>query len=179
MKSYHQCDLYLSLVLVISSLVSLVGFASLHAISLQQKDYTIKDFGIKDGTPFMLVEGTAGGSYDPSMGDEGYEAYVFDTDKGIFQVSVAEGVYKNGTPYYLTDQVSVKNVKINECLSTAATDSIPSLANHTVGYVDQNANFTKVNKVYTIQIRIDDPDKNCQTGEHINKIYSNGTKVSP
>ncbi|MGG6460556.1 MAG: hypothetical protein ACM3JQ_03920 [Candidatus Eiseniibacteriota bacterium] len=80
--------------------------------------------------------------------------------------------YKNGTPYYLTDQVSVQNVKINECLSTKATDAIPHLANHTVEYVDQNANFTKVNKVYTIQLRIDDPDKNCHAAEHINKIYS-------
>lgn len=178
MKSSNRWNLFLSLVLFISCLVIIiVGHTSLYAISLQQKDYTIKDFGIKDGTPFMLVEGTAGGSYDPSMGDEGYEAYVFDTDRGVFQVSVAEGVYKNGTPYYLTDQVSVENVKINECLSTKATDAIPRLANHTVEYVDQNANFTKVNKVYTIQIRIDDPDKNCHTGEHINKIYSNGTRV--
>jgi hypothetical protein len=38
------------------------------------------------------------------MGDEGYEAYVFDTDRRIFQVSVVEGIYKNGTPYYWTDQ---------------------------------------------------------------------------
>ena len=52
----------------------------------------------------LLLKNYAGGSYDPTMGDEGYEAYVFDRDKGVFQVTVAEGIYNNGTPYYLTDQ---------------------------------------------------------------------------
>ena len=48
----------------------------------------------------MTVQGTAGGSYDPSMGDEGYEAYIFDTNRGIFQITVAEGTSIDGTPYY-------------------------------------------------------------------------------
>lgn len=28
------------------------------------------------------------------------------------------------------------------------------------------------NNMYAIQVRIDDPDRNCETGEHINKIFS-------
>jgi hypothetical protein len=52
------------------------------------------------------------------MGDEGYSAYVFDTDRGIFQVTVGEGLYNNGTPYYLTDEVVVNEIKLNECLFT-------------------------------------------------------------
>jgi|RhiMetdeSRZDD1v2_1073273.scaffolds.fasta_scaffold945068_2 hypothetical protein len=55
------------------------------------------------------------------MGDEGYEAYVFDTDRRIFQVSVVEGIYKNGTPYYWTDQPWRDHIRINECISTNAT----------------------------------------------------------
>ena len=62
-----------------------MAYPGLYATSLQENDYIIKDFGVKNGNLFITVEGTAGGSYDPSMGDEGYEAYVFDTDKGIFQ----------------------------------------------------------------------------------------------
>jgi hypothetical protein len=31
----------------------------------------------------MCVQGKAGGSYDASLGDEGYEAHVFKTDKEI------------------------------------------------------------------------------------------------
>jgi hypothetical protein len=57
----------------------------------------------------MIVEGTAGSSYDLSMGDEGYEDYVFHTNRGLFQVSVAKGIYRNGTPYYLIDQVIFLN----------------------------------------------------------------------
>ena len=60
---------------------------------------------VKNGNLFITVEGTAGGSYDPSMGDEGYEAYVFDTDQEIFQVTVAEGICNNGRPYYSTKLV--------------------------------------------------------------------------
>jgi hypothetical protein len=47
------------------------------------------------------------------MGDEGYEAYVFDTDQVIFQVTVAEGIYNNGRPYYLTKQVLADDMKLN------------------------------------------------------------------
>ena len=34
-------------------------------------------------------------------------------------------------------------------------------------YVDPNLNFTKVNKVYTIQVISDTPDEKCETGQHI------------
>ena len=42
----------------------------------------------------LLFNVTAGGSYNPSLGDEGYQAYVFDTDKGTLEISVAEGSFK-------------------------------------------------------------------------------------
>ena len=44
---------------------------------------------------------------------------------------------------------------------------------------DKNTNFSRVDKVYAIQVRIDDPDENCETGEHVNKIFSNQTNASP
>lgn len=73
----------------------LFSFASLvNASTLNEKDYIITNFGIKNGNPYITVEGFAGGSYDPSMGDEGYQAYVFDTYKGIFQVTVAGRQFK-------------------------------------------------------------------------------------
>jgi hypothetical protein len=175
MKHLPHMNLYLSLVFITSLFVLMANPS--YATGLQEKDYFIKDFGVKNGNLFITVEGTAGGSYDPSMGDEGYEAYVFDTDKGVFQVTVAEGIYNNGTPYYLTDQVFANELKLNVCLFTKETAGTPHLENHSVQYVDQNANFTGVNKVYAIQVRIDDPDENCVTGEHINKIFSNQTKA--
>jgi hypothetical protein len=173
-KHSYAVNLYLPVVLLTILFVQM-AYHRVYATSLQENDYIIKDFGINNGNPFITVEGIAGGSYDPSMGDEGYEAYVYDTDKGIYQVTVAQGVYSNGTPYYLTDQVLANSLKLNECLHTKETSGTPHLDNSTVEYIDQNAKFTKVNKVYAIQVRIDDPNESCQTGEHINKIFSNKT----
>ena len=45
-------------------------------------------------------------------------------------------------------------------------------------YVDPNLAFTKVNKVYTIQVISDTPDEKCETGQHIRKIYSNQTNTT-
>jgi hypothetical protein len=85
-------NLYLPVVLLTLLFVQM-AYHRAYATSLQENDYIIKDFGINNRKPFITVEGISRGSYDPSMGDEGYEAYVYDTDKGIYQVTVAQGVY--------------------------------------------------------------------------------------
>jgi hypothetical protein len=69
---------------------------------------------MKNGNPFITVQCAAGGSYDPSLGDEGYQAYVFDTDKGTFEITVAKGT--SNKPHYSTDQILAKVTKLNECL---------------------------------------------------------------
>ena len=65
---------------------------------------------MKNGNPFITVQGAAGGSYDPSLGDEGYQAYVFDTDKGIFEISVTEG--SSNETHFSTDQILAQGNKI-------------------------------------------------------------------
>ncbi len=146
-----------------------------YGMKLNEKDYTITGFGMKDGNPFITVLGTAGGSYDPSMGDEGYEAYVFGTDKGIFQITVSVG--SSNKPYYSVGHILTKEIKLNECLLTEGTHGKPQFDNNTIEYIDHNQNFTKVNKAYTIQVTSDDPDDRCKTGEHVNKIFPNQTNA--
>jgi hypothetical protein len=73
------------------------------AITLHEEDYIVTNFGMKNGNQFITVRGAAGGSYDPSLDDEGYQAYVFETDKGTFEISVAQGSSKNA--HFSTDQV--------------------------------------------------------------------------
>ena len=51
---------------------------------------------------FITVEGIAGGSYD---GDEDMRPMFTIRTKEFTVVTVAQGVYSNGTPYYLTAQV--------------------------------------------------------------------------
>ena len=100
---------------IISAILFSGSLATLaYAVTLHEKDYIITNFGIKNGNPFITVEGTAGGSYDASLGDEGYQAYVFDTDKGTFEITVAEG--SSNKPHYSTDQILAKVIKLNECL---------------------------------------------------------------
>ncbi len=162
---------------VVSAMLFLDPSASLvYSIKFDEKDYIITNFGMKAGNPFITVQGTAGGSYDPSMGDEGYEAYVFNTDKGIFQITVAEG--SSNKPYYSVDHILAKEIKLNECLLTEGTHGKPRFSNSTVEYIDHNQNFTKVNKAHTIQVTSDDPDETCTTGQHIRKIFPNQTNAT-
>ena len=104
---------YAIAVLMIPSIIAI----PLYAQELRTEDYIITDFGLRNGnTPFRSVQGKAGGSYDASLGDEGYEAYVFKTDKGNFMITVAEGSGTN--PYYSTNHLLTNDVKLNECLDT-------------------------------------------------------------
>ena len=163
---------------IISAILFLGTLATLaYAVTLHEEDYIITNFGIKNGNPFITVQGTAGGSYDPSLGDEGYQAYVFDTDKGTFEITVAES--SSNKPHYSTDEILAKAIKLNECLiKNRETHGKPLFENNTVLYVDPNLNVTKVNKVFTAQVISDDPDEKCETGQHIRKIYSNQTNTT-
>jgi hypothetical protein len=166
--------IYVHIITAILFLGTLTSLA--YGLKLNEKDYIITGFGMKVGNPFITVQGSAGGSYDPSMGDEGYEAYVFNTDKGIFQITVAEG--GSNKPYYSVDHILAKEIKLNECLLTEGTHGKPRFSNSTVEFIDHNQNFTKVNKAYTIQVTSDDPDDTCATGQHIRKIFSNQTNTT-
>ena len=173
-KIIHMLKSQSIYVLIITAMLFLGTLTSLaYGIELSEKDYTITGFGLKDGNPFITVQGTAGGSYDPSMGDEGYEAYVFNTDKGIFQITVSEG--SSNKPYYSVDRILAKEIKLNECLLSEDTHGRPHFDNNTVQYIDHNQTFTKVNKAYTIQVTSDDPDEECTNGQHIRKIFPNQT----
>ena len=163
--------LYAIAVLMIPSIIAI----PLYAQELRTEDYIITDFGLRNGnTPFISVQGKAGGSYDTSLGDEGYEAYVFKTDKGNFMITVAEGSGTN--PYYSTNHLLTNDVKLNECLDTESGRGKPSFHEHTAEYQGRNLNLTAITHVYAIQVTSDDPDEECETGEHVSKIFSQMTK---
>jgi hypothetical protein len=158
------------------SLLLLAANNAYSAASLNEKDYYINNFGIKNGNPFISVQGTAGGSFDPSMGDEGYEAYVFDTDKGLFQITVAQSSSAEEKPYYSVDHIISNQINTGACLLTEKTSGTPVFSGNNVELTNSNITFTKINKVYTLLVTTDDPDSECSTGEHINKVFSLLTK---
>ena len=158
-------------VLLIPSIISIPSYAQ----KLRTEDYTITDFGLRNGnTPFVNVQGKAGGSYDASLCDEGYEAYVFKTDKGNFMITVSEGSGTN--PYYSTNHLLSSDIILNECLDTESGRGKPSFQAHTAEYLGHNLNLTAITQVYAIQVTSDDPDDECETGEHVSKIFSQMTK---
>ena len=148
MSSYYHIQnreiVYLGIISAILFSGSLATLA--YAVTLHEEDYIITNFKIDNGNPFITVQGTAGGSYDPSLGDEGYQAYVFDTDKGTFEITVAEG--SANKPHYSTDQILAKVIKLNECLlKTKGILGTPLFQNNTVMSVDLNLNFIKIKSV--------------------------------
>ena len=116
---------------------------------LNEADFKIKEFGVKDGKPWLTVEGKAGAS-TPQNSSQIY-AYAFVTDKGIFAV-VSHGVedsaeVANDTQWVTLDDKNCVS-KLNEDGDAEVTD--------TVGVANSNA--TKVDKVMTAILGINNAD---------------------
>ena len=147
----------LTIVLVFVALGSMVsiGIATTSnvAIAQEEDDFKIKDFGIKDGTPWLTVEGKAGGS-TPENSSQIY-AYAFVTDNGTYAV----------TSHGVEDSAEVENdtewhthgVTLDEknCVSDINDDGDAELD----GEVKvTNITATKVDKVMTALLGINNAD---------------------
>ena len=159
-NSMHNRQIvYLCIIFAILFLGSLETLA--YGVTLQEKRLHYNQFWNKEWKSVHYCSVIQEGLISPSLGDEGYQAYVFDTDKGTFEITVAEG--DSNKPHYSTDQILAKVIKLNECLiKNRETHGKPLFENNTVSYVDPNLNVTKVNKVYTAQVISDDPMKNAR-----------------
>lgn len=136
-----------------------------------REDFIITGFGIKDGNLAMSVVGEAGRSFSIGGGDETYYSYTFVTDKGIFASTVSLDEDGN-KPYYSVDHFDIKNFKIGECVNHKTATGEPKFSGKTVEYVPKNLKFGNITKAYTIQVTSDDPDEQCESGNHIYKIFS-------
>jgi len=170
---------WISLIIMAGFLgVWMIPFPFAYAQELHTDDYIITDFKLKNSsTPSLTVQGKAGASYDYSVGDEGYWAYIFKTDKGNFMISIS-GADPDPCCYYGADHLLTDDIKLNECLDTESGRGKPSFHDHTAEYLGRNLNLTSVDHVYSILVTIDDPDDECETGEHVNKIYSQMGRVN-
>lgn len=118
-----------------------------------EADFKIKDFGIKDGIPWLTVEGTAGGS-TPQNASLIY-AYVFVTDNGTYAV----------TSHGVEDSAEVEND------TQWHTHGVTLDENTCVGKINDNGNAevnemvkvtnittTKVERVMTVELTINNED---------------------
>ncbi len=136
-----------------------------------REDFIITDKGLKNGNPFMTVQGEAGRSFSVGGGDEMFYAYTFVTDKGVFASTVALGEDDN-TPYYGVDRFEVNKFEIGACLGEGTATGEPKFSGKTAEYIPKELVFGNVSKAYTLQVTSDDPDDDCETGQHIYKIFS-------
>jgi len=153
MKKHNESAI--GILLVFGTIGGLMSLSSIVAVSAQvnEDDFKIKDFGIKDGTPWLTVEGKAGGS-KPDNASQIY-AYAFVTDNGIFAV-VSHGVedsaeVANDTEWHAHGvTLDEKNCvsKLNEDGDAEVNDMVKVA----------NTNATKVDKVMTALLGINNAD---------------------
>lgn len=148
---------------------------TLRAQELDEKDYTITDFGfLNSNVPFITVQGIAGGSYDASLGDEGYQAYVIKTNKGNFMITVAQGL--GSSPSYSAERLLTNDLELNGCLVTEESQVEPRVWGRVIAFLGQDLDLTSISEVYAIEVITDDPDDTCKTGDHLSKIISHMTQ---
>jgi len=120
--------------------------------NFNEADFKIKDFGIKDGNPWLTVEGKAGAS-TPENASQIY-AYAFVTDNGTYAVTSHGGEdsveVENDTQWH-THGVTLddKNcAKINDDGEAEVNDMVKVT----------NVTATKVDKVMTAILSINNQD---------------------
>ena len=121
--------------------------------SLNEADFKIKDFGIKDGKPWLSVEGKAGAS-TPQNASQIY-AYAFVTDKGIFAVT-SHGT-EDSSEVANDTQWHSHGVTLDDknCVSKLNEDGDAEV-NDMIGVANTNA--TKVEQIKTALLGINNAD---------------------
>jgi len=179
MIARHSTRITLPLIAIVISLTILTlsetPTRALFAQELDEKDYTVTDFGFLSGNiPIIIVQGIAGGSYDASLGDEGYQAYVIKTNKGNFMITVAEG--PGSRPSFSAERLLTNELELNGCLLTAETQVEPRVWGRVIAFLGEDLDPTSISEVYAIEVTTDDPDDTCKTGDHLSKIISHMTQ---
>ena len=149
-------EVALTVIIGFSAILMVASNPTLAQSSFNENDFIIKDFGITDVSPWLTVEGTAGGS-KPDNASQIY-AYVFVTDNGIFTVT------SGGT----NDSAGVTNdtqwhthgvILDNKSCVTNLTDYGNAEVSSTGNMIRlTNVNATKVDKVMTTILGINNAD---------------------
>src|SRR4026208_2311591 len=121
--------------------------------SPNEADFKIKEFGIKDGKPWLSVEGKAGGS-TPQNASQIY-GYAFVTDKGIFAV-VSHGT-EDSSEVANDTQWHSHGVTLDDknCVSKLNEDGDAEV-NDMIGVAKTNA--TKVEAIKTVILGVNNAD---------------------
>lgn len=135
--------------------------ANAYASNFNANDFKIKKFGIHDHTPFLTVDGKAGGS-KPTDHKTIY-AYVFKTNDGIFGVVSHFGKDSPqqsgpGDTRYHAHKVTLDK---KNCITSLKDEGKPSISGHTVKVLDTDA--SKVKGVLTAKLTASSSHHICVT----------------
>ena len=127
--------------------------------NLNEADFKIKDFGIINGNPWVIVEGKAGGSI-PQNASLIY-AYTFVTDNGTF--AVMSHLYEDTDEVENDTQWHTHRVTLDDKNSvTEINDNGDTQVNDLVKVT--NVIITNVSKVFTTELTLNNADSSiCVT----------------
>ena len=147
-------------VIILISAILIVGPSSVLAQNnLNEADFKIKDFGIINGNPWIIVEGKAGGSI-PQNASLIY-AYTFVTDNGTF--AVMSHAYEDTDEVENDTQWHTHRVILDDknCV-TEINDNGDTEVNDLVKVT--NIITTNVSKVFTAELALNNTDSSiCVT----------------
>lgn len=98
-----------------------------------REDFLITNICLKNGVPFMELQGQPGRSFSVDGGDENYYAYTFVTDKGIFAATVALDEDGN-KPSNGIDRFDIKKFIIGECVNHMTSTGEPKFSGKLAEY---------------------------------------------
>lgn len=130
--------------------------------SINEADFKIKDFGIINGNPWMIVEGKAGGS-TPQNASLVY-AYVFVTDNGTF--AVMSHSYEDTDEVENDTQWHTHRVTLDDNNCTASINDNGDTEVSNVIKVT-NVIVTNVSKVFTAEFT----HNNTDSSSCVNKVF--------
>lgn len=145
-------SLTIATLLAISTLVVVGSNTALAA--LNENDFKIKDFGFKDGKPWLTVEGKAGAS-KPDNASQIY-AYAFVTDKGVFAV-VSHG-FNDSTEVANNTQWHTHGVTLDSAQKCVTKLNDDGKAEVNAEIKVANITATKVDKVMTAILGLNNAD---------------------
>lgn len=130
--------------------------------NLNEADFKIKDFGIINGNPWVIVEGKAGGSI-PQNASLIY-AYTFVTDNGTF--AVMSHLYEDTDEVENDTQWHTHRVTLDDknCV-TEINDNGDTQVNDLVKVT--NVIVTNVSKVFTTELTLNNADSSIC----VNKVF--------
>ena len=125
-----------------------------------EADFKIKDFGIKDGNPWLSVEGTAGGSTPEN--ESLIYAYAFVTDNGTTFAATSHGG-EDSAEVANDTQWHTHEVKLDEknCVASINDNGKNELSKDKITITETNA--TKVDGVKTAELTKNTDGTTCVT----------------